>query len=457
MALHRVHEILTGLDRYWLTDARVHTSLLAGPAPASADKDGLVRVDIRVEDGRIGAVAPLATAPTDEPRLSLDGGQVWPGLVDLHTHLDKGHIWPRAENLDGTFQGAITANIADRTAHWTAADIEARFEFGLRCSWVHGTTAIRTHLDGGGPLTAVTWDVFAALRDRWAGRIALQASAMSQPMHFLPGGDGPALAATVARHGGVLGCVTYMHPELDTALDTMFALAEAHGLALDLHVDETADPAADSLRRIAEIKIRRGFAGSVNVGHCCSLARQDDDTILRTLDRVATAGLSVVSLPMCNMYLQDRTAGRTPRWRGVTLLHEMKARGTRVSVSSDNCRDPFYGYGDHDLIEVYREATRILHLDRPFADWPMAVAGTPADVMGIGDRHGRIGAGRMADLILFRARHFSELLSRPQSDRVVLRAGRPVSDPLPDHRELDRLFPDAGADAAGASRHGGTP
>ncbi len=447
MAMRTIPDILTGLDRYWLKDARVHGSLLADAPPAPPDKDGLVRVDIRVEDGRVRAVAPVGTAPKCGPGVAMEGGQVWPGLVDLHTHLDKGHIWPRAENPDGTFQGAIQANVADRTANWTAADIEARFEFGLRCSLVHGTTAIRTHLDGGGPVTERTWDVFAELRTRWAGRIELQASAMSQPMHFLPGGDGPGLAAVVERHRGVLGCVTYMHPELDTALETLFALAEAHGLALDLHVDETADPAADSLRRIAEIKIRRRFEGSVNVGHCCSLARQDDDTILRTLDLVAKAGLSVVSLPMCNMYLQDRAGGRTPRWRGVTLLHEMKARGTAVSVASDNCRDPFYGYGDHDLVEVYREATRILHLDRPFADWPTVVAGTPAAVMGVADRHGRIGEGRTADLILFRSRHFSELLSRPQSDRVVLRAGRPLTDPLPDHRELDRLFHEAEADA----------
>ncbi|MFX4381294.1 amidohydrolase family protein, partial [Acinetobacter baumannii] len=90
------------------------------------------------------------------------------------------------------------------------------------------------------------------------------------------------------------------------------------------------------------------------------------------------AGLAVVSLPMCNMYLQDRTAGRTPRWRGITLLHEMKARGISVSVSSDNTRDPFYAYGDLDGLEVFREAVRIAHLDHPFDDWPRIVTSTPA-------------------------------------------------------------------------------
>ncbi len=38
------------------------------------------------------------------------------------------------------------------------------------------------------------------------------------------------------------------------------------------------------------------------------------------------------------------------------------------------------------------------------------------------------------------ARGWSELLSRPQADRVVLRAGRPIDRTLPDYRELDALL-----------------
>ncbi len=93
---------------------------------------------------------------------------------------------------------------------------------------------------------------------------------------------------------------------------------------------------------------------------------------------------------MCNLYLQDRrTDGTTPYWRGVTLLHEMKARGIKVAVASDNTRDPFYAYGDLDMLEVYRMATRILHLDHPVADWPAAATATPAEIMGLD------GAGRL--------------------------------------------------------------
>jgi cytosine deaminase len=108
-------------------------------------------------------------------------------------------------------------------------------------------------------------------------------------------------------------------------------------------------------------------------------------------------------------------------------------------VASDNTRDPFYAYGDLDMLEVFREATRILHLDHAGPNWPRAIAATPADLMNL-DRQGRIEAGDAADLVLTRARGLSELLSRPQADRTVLVAGRPIETTLPDYRELDPLM-----------------
>lgn len=53
---------------------------------------------------------------------------------------------------------------------------------------------------------------------------------------------------------------------------------------------------------------------------------------------------------------------------------------------------------------------------------------------------GRIGIGQSADLILFKARSFSELFARPQSDRVVLRQGQAIDTTLPDYAELDALL-----------------
>jgi len=151
---------------------------------------------------------------------------------------------------------------------------------------------------------------------------------------------------------------------------------------------------------------------------------------------VREAGITVVSLPMCNMYLQGRAPGRTPRWRGVTLLRELAEAGVPVSVASDNCRDPFYAWGDHDMLEVFREAVRIAHLDHPVAPWFDAVSATPASVMG---RAAAVREGAPANLVLLRARAWHEALSRPQADRIVLRLGRAIDTTLPDYAELDPL------------------
>src|SRR5262249_54675108 len=173
--------------------------------------------------------------------------------------------------------------------------------------------------------------------------------------------------------------------------------AAERALDVDLHGDESGDVGARALSHLACAALRRRFAGRIVCGHCCSLAIQPPDVVAETLDRVAEAHISVVSLPMCNLYLQDRVPGRTPRWRGVTLLHEFAARGVRFAIASDNCRDAFYGFGDHDMVEVFREATRICHLDRPYGDWPRAASTTPAALMGLSDG-GRIGSGLPADL-----------------------------------------------------------
>jgi len=425
---------IPGSSAYRLNNARVPSVLLiegAGAGPLTA-------VDILIRDGHVAAVHAPGGGAGDLPALDLGGRMVWPGLVDMHTHLDKGHIWPRAENPDGTFMGALRAVHDDTAAHWSAEDVAARMEFSLRCAYAHGTVAIRTHLDSTPPQDAISWPVFAEMRQRWQDRIALQAVSLFLLDDTATPDLMESLADRVADHAGVFGAVTSPGPGLTGRLERLFRLAMERGLDLDFHVDETLDPEARTLRAVADTAIRTEFPGRVTVGHCCSLSTQPDHVVRDTLARVQTAGLHVVSLPMCNLYLQDRVPGHTPRRRGVTLLHEMRDLGIPVAVASDNTRDPFYGYGDLDLFEVFTQAARIAHLDRPVDPWPALVARTPAQVMGLDA--GVVAPGRVADLVICEGRSFDEFMSRPQSRRIVLRAGRPIDTTPPDYSELDHLF-----------------
>jgi hypothetical protein len=70
---------------------------------------------------------------------------------------------------------------------------------------------------------------------------------------------------------------------------------------------------------------------------------------------------------------------RTPRWRGVTLVQELRAAGIKVAVAGDNCRDPFYAYGDHDMIETLRDSVKILHIDHPLSNAPAMAGPVPAE------------------------------------------------------------------------------
>lgn len=428
---------LPAAPRYRLINARIPASL-APPDLPGAD-GGLAAADLVLAGERIEAILPQGASPVGLPALDLDQGLVLPCFADVHTHLDKGHIWPRAANPDGTFAGALATVLSDREAHWSARDLAVRMAFSLACAHAHGTAAIRTHIDSRPGQTEISWPVFAEVRERWAGRIRLEASPLFAIDSALDDAFMASTLAAVEQHGsGILGAVTYMSPALRPGLERLFRYAGERGWALDFHVDESLDPDASSLRMIAGVALEMRFSAPILVGHCCSLSVQPADEAARTIDLVAEAGIGVVSLPMCNLYLQDRAPGRTPRRRGITLLHEFRARGVPVMIASDNTRDPFYAYGDMDVLEVFRESVRIAHLDHPFGTWIETVTATPGAWMG--QERAALSAGQGADMILFCARTYNELLSRPQADRIVMRGGRAIDRTLPDYRALDAVL-----------------
>ena len=426
---------------YVLSNAHIPAPLTDEVEPANA----VLARDIFIENGKIAAIRPCGAHEYDAglPKVDLRGGLALPRFVDVHTHLDKGHIWARSPNPDGGFFGARQAVADDRELRWNAKDVATRMDFALRCAFAHGTGALRTHIDSIGKQTAISWPVFEEIRQAWRGRIELQAVSIC-PVDLMVD-DEPQfrdIVRAVARAGGALGGVSFLgrapDEKLRAGLDLLFEAACANGLDIDLHVDESNSPDARSLEAIADAVLRHKFRGKVVAGHCCSLALASDEDRARVISKVAEARVAVVSLPMCNMYLQDRAPGRTPRWRGIAPLHELAAAGASVMVASDNTRDPFYAYGDLDMIEVFREATRILHFDHCDRPWTRMLGRASAEIMGLPER-GRLFEGGPADLVLVSARTMYELVARPQSDRVVLVAGRPVSTILPDYRELDAL------------------
>ena len=429
-------------SHYWLGNTRVPRSLLVDPFPENAlqtTRENLCAVDIEVREGAIARVVPAGSVPFGEvAACDRARGIVFPCFVDIHAHADKAHIWERTPNPDGTFWGAIEAANADREKYWTPEGVYRRMEFDLKCYYARGTKAVRTHLDSGDAFAKTSWEVFLSLQKAWRDRLLLEAASLAA-LDFYETPAGEKLADRVAAAGGILGGVAYMNPHIDRQIDRVFQLAEARNLHLDFHADENGDPESICLKKIARTAIARQFSGRILCGHCCSLAVQSPEALAETIALVREANIAIVSLPECNLYLQDRQRDRTPRWRGVTVVRELRDAGISVAIGSDNCRDPFYGFGDRDMLFTFAQAVRIAHLDTPYGDAPALVTKIPADIANL-PHVGRIGAGLPADLVLFKARRFSELLSRVQSDRIVLRNGKAIDTSPPDYAELDDLI-----------------
>ena len=210
-------------------------------------------------------------------------------------------------------------------------------DFSLRSAFAHGTRALRTHIDSLPPQAAISWPVFARMRERWRGRIELQGSALG-PVEMLLGEDGSALADLVAEHQGILGCVL--------EIDTGSAGRPRSRLRLGARARARArfprrrdrrpglDDAAARCRGGAALVLRgprhlRPLLLARGAGR--SRGRGDDPPRGARRARRSPACRCATSI--------SRTAspGRTPRWRGVTLVRGARRRRRQGRLRQRQC------------------------------------------------------------------------------------------------------------------------
>jgi cytosine deaminase len=356
-----------------ITQARLPRWLLPPAWPVNGREPALATLSL--DDGKITAVSPMvadASAAAGATGVwDVQGAPVLPGLVDAHLHLDKTFTLSRMGKVPPGLLAAIDAMMVDRL-DWTEADVHARASRALEAAYQAGCVHVRSHVDWWEPgSTPVAWKVLAGLTQEWRGRIEIEQVSLIKLTLFKELAQARTLAKQVANTGphAMLGAFVHTTNWDEDALRHVFIAAHEAGLDVDLHVDEELNPQAQGVAATARIMREIGFTGRVVCGHACALAMQPDSQALATLDALATLSVTLVSLPITNLLLQDATSGRTPRLRGLTLVKEARARGIPVMLASDNVQDPFCRGGSYDPVEALAAGVFAAQLDQPFDTW----------------------------------------------------------------------------------------
>lgn len=384
--------------------------------------------DVLIVDGVIAAVgddAPSIGATTVPGTVvtPLDGWLLLPAAVEPHAHLDKAFLAELVPNPTGDLMGAITAMSEARHLH-TVDGIVERGERAARLLAANGYAAVRTHADttAGHGLRSV--EALAEVRRRVGDLIDVQIVALCGWPVVGPGGaDQRALLRDALGAGAdLVGGCPHLEAPADVAAATAFFLQTAadHGVGVDLHTDETLDPAVVGLAELAH-QVLAGFEHPVTASHCVSLGMQPADRQREIAELVAAAGISVIALPHTNLFLQGR--GHAPMPRGLTAVAALRDAGVTVAAGADNLQDPFNPVGRACPFETAGLMVMAGHL-LPADAWA-AVSTEARRAIGHGDGLGACGiaAGEPADLLAVPAATVREAIAFGPAPRRTWRHG----------------------------------
>ncbi len=379
-------------------------------------------VAIAIAAGHIADIGPALPWPAIR-RWDGGGRVVLPGLVEPHVHLDKTYLNSRGHfpNHSGTLLEAIDVWRAAKKQR-SRADVQTAVRRALRAAIAHGVTAMRSHVDTEEPCDLETLAAILEVREEFRHAIDLQIVALGFA------GTSPVvdrvMAAAMAMGADSVGGAPALVPHPAASLATIFALAERTGKPIDLHIDETEEPAGCTLSVLAEMTIATGMQGLVTAGHCCSLAFMEEAEACRVIERVAAAGISIVTLPSCNLVLMGR--GMHPPPRGMTRVKELLAAGVNVCAGSDNAQDPFNPFGSYDPLQSAQLAAHIAHMtseDELDACRKM-VTGWAGTALGL-DGYG-LQMGAHADLVVLDTFDPQEAVTAPPPRLATFKNGRLV-------------------------------
>ncbi|MFE5319039.1 amidohydrolase family protein [Paenibacillus sp. NPDC056579] len=360
-------------------------------------------------------------------RIDLKGFMMLPGFVDAHMHLDKAYSLSQVGNASGTLLEAI-ANYGAAAPSFSKEEIRGRIRKAALRALSYGTTTIRTHLDFRlrSGIEVAFRTIYAALevREELKGIVDMQLFPMC-PYDRLTTAEQDAIEEALRLGMDGMGGAPHLSETPESDIDRIFATAARWGKPIDLHADESDDPSKQTVAYIVEKAMEYGYGGKVTVDHLCSLSAMDTRRAEEIIGRMKAAGLSAVTLPPVNMYLQGRGDSGLIR-RGTTRIRELLDAQVPLAVASDNIQDPFHPFGQGDLLKIGLVTAYAAHMgsSADLRTLLRMMTEVPAGILGL-TGYG-ITEGHSADFVLIDALRADDLFTELPVGRTVYKQGRPL-------------------------------
>jgi len=377
--------------------------------------DGSLR-DIDVVAGRIAALQTASGAPVSGDDIDLGGALAFSPLVDGHVHLDKtllGLPWVPNQATGDRVIDRIEAERRVRAAR-TLPEVETGSNL-VRQVVAHGTLHLRTHVDIDNQLGLRNLHQVLQIRERFRDLVTIEIVAFPQSGILRSPGTAELLDAAIAEGADLVGGLdpVGIDGDLDAHLDAIFAIADRHGVGVDIHLHDGGEPGLAQILAIAQRTEAAGLRGKVAVSHAFALGSVSTDSVTRAADTLARAGVAIMS--------------HGPGGATIPPLKLLREHGVEVFGGSDNIRDAWSPFGNGDMLERamligYRANFR--HDEELALAFDMVTA-AGARVLGLADYGIRVGGP--ADFVTVEASTLAEAVASRKRRSLVVKGGRIVA------------------------------
>ncbi len=308
---------------------------------------GGAAVDVLIADGRIAQMAPTITP--DATTIHMDGaihvdGQnqlLLPGLVNAHAHVDK-NLFGRPWHKNQTPEPRRIVDYVDN-------ERRLRRELGLsartqsaneaRLALAAGVTHIRSHVDIDTDAGLSHFEGVLATKEEFQETLTMQLVAFPQSGMLVRPGTVELLEAAVKLGADCIGGLDPSTVDRDPVrhLDTVFAIADRHGVEVDIHLHEPGTLGAFAVELIIERTKALALQGRVTISHVFCLGMIDDAYLNRLIDLLLENRINIMSLGSGN--------GSFPP------IKRLVEAGVTLCTGSDGVRDTWGPFNSVDMLD----------------------------------------------------------------------------------------------------------